>query len=125
MKEMRIGFNLRERPGPTAREHDPFLFSSEPAIIINDGQEHTYLMRADWSWENWEDPWKQLIVLARSDKLAHLDILSVSVIPIGFKYLSAAAGVQTEMRNEIYGRVLFVHAPASSVAGFRRSMRHG
>jgi arylsulfatase A-like enzyme len=112
INEIRIGFNLRERPGSTAREHDPFLFSSAGVNIINDGMEHTYLMRADWSWENWEDPWKQLIVLVRSDKPAHLDILSVRVIPKGIKYLSDAAGVQTEMRNEIYRRVLFVHTPA-------------
>ncbi|MCK4932752.1 MAG: sulfatase-like hydrolase/transferase, partial [Candidatus Aminicenantes bacterium] len=112
INEIRIGFNLRERPGFTALEHDPFLFSNESVKIINDGMEHTYLMRADWSWEDWEDPWKQLIVLVRSDKPAHLDILSVSVIPKGVKYAGTSVGVQTEIRNEIYRRTLFVHTPA-------------
>ncbi len=115
INEIRIGFNLRERTGSTALEHDPFLFSSEPVIIINDGMEHTYLMRPDWYWENWEDPWKHLILLVRSDKPAHIDILSISVIPKGVKYADPPTGVQTEIRNEIYRKALFVHTPAKLV----------
>jgi arylsulfatase A-like enzyme len=109
---IRIGFNLRERSGSAAIKRGLASFSSESAIIINDGIEHTYLMRADMSKEDWVDPWKQLLVLVSAEKSAHIDILSVSVIPKGAKYTSSPAGVQTEIRNEIYRRALFVHTPA-------------
>ncbi len=106
-----IGFNLRQRPGPTASEQGPFRFDGEYVEVINDGSVHTYLIRADWSWGEWEGPWKQIGIEVSGQDPACFDILSVSVIPKEANYASSRAGVGIEVRSNAYRRTLYTHVP--------------
>ncbi len=105
-----VGFNLREKPGPRGQQ-GLFRFDGEYVDVINDGSVQSYLMRADWSYGQWEDPWQQLGITLNARDPAHIDILSVSVIPKEAKYADAPVGVRTEVRSEAFRRTLFTHAP--------------
>jgi arylsulfatase A-like enzyme len=106
-----VGFNLRQRPGPTANQQGPFRFGGENVEVINDGSAHTYLIRADWSWGEWEGPWKQLGIEVSAQESTHIDILSVSVIPKETNYASSRSGVSNEVRSNSYRRTLYTHVP--------------
>jgi hypothetical protein len=106
-----IGFNLRQQPGPTANRQGPFRFGGEYIEVINDGSAHTYLFRADWSWGEWEGPWRQLGIEVKAQESACIDILSVSVISKETKYASSCSGVSNEVRSNVYRRTLYTHAP--------------
>ncbi len=106
-----IGFNLRQRPGPTANQQGPFRFGGEFVEVINDGSVHTYLIRADWSWGEWEGPWRQIGIEVKAQEPASIDILSVSVIPKEANYASSRAGVGNEVRSNAYRRTLYTHVP--------------
>jgi arylsulfatase A-like enzyme len=106
-----IGFNLRQRPGPTAHEQGPFRFDGEYVDVINDGSVHTYLIRADWAGGVWEGPWRQLLIEVKAQEPACIDILSVSVIPKEANYASSRAGVGNEVRSNAYRRTLYTHVP--------------
>ncbi len=106
-----VGFNLREVPGPGGHERGPFQFVGEMAHVIDDGNAHSYLMRADWSWGEWEGPLRQLGFEVTAEGPATLDILSVSVIPAEADYAGAAVGVRTPVRRGLYRRSLYTHAP--------------
>jgi arylsulfatase A-like enzyme len=105
-----VGFNLRQQPGPRAGQQSRFLFDGDEAPLISDGRMHTYLMRADWSWD-WEGPWQQLGLVLRAAKPASIELLLVKVIPKEAEYTGAPAGVRTEVRNLAYRRTLYNHAP--------------
>lgn len=106
-----VCFNLREKAGPTSREQGSFIFDGEYVDVISDGSIKTYVMRADWSWGEWEGPWKQLGILISSKEPAYLDILAISIIPKEADYSQSPAGISTEVRNEAYRRVLYTHIP--------------
>jgi arylsulfatase A-like enzyme len=101
-----LHFNLRE-PDVT---RGPFEYAGEWIDVINDGSIHTYIMRADWSWD-YEGPWRQLGITFGSRTPSSLDLLSVSVIPKAAKYAAEPVGVATEARGQVHRRVLYTHAP--------------
>ena len=105
-----VGFNLREASDDDAGRN-PFKYSGEYMEVIEDGSIHTYVMRADWSWGEWEGPWRQLGIGFGSSAPGSLDILSVSVIPKAAKYADSPVGAGSEVRGGVYRRVLYTHAP--------------
>ncbi|MFQ5743192.1 MAG: hypothetical protein ACE5HV_06335 [Acidobacteriota bacterium] len=113
VNKITVGFNVREAPGPGVRERGPFQVVGEMAHLIDDGNAHSYLMRADWSWGEWEGPWRQLGFEVTAEGPATLDILSVSVIPAEADYAGVAVGVRTQARRGIYRRSLYTHAPGT------------
>jgi arylsulfatase A-like enzyme len=106
-----VGFNLRQKPGPTATQQEPFRFGGESVEVINDGSAHTYLIRADWSWGEWEGPWKQMGIKVFAQEPAFIDILSVTMIPKEANYASSRSGVSSEVRSDAYRRTLYTHVP--------------
>jgi hypothetical protein len=106
-----VGFNLRQKPGPNSTQQGPFRFGGESVEVINDGLAHTYLVRADWSWGEWEGPWKQIGIKASAQEPASIDILSVSVIPKEANYASSRVGVSSEVRSNAYHRTIYTHVP--------------
>ncbi len=113
---LRPGFNLREDPESQGGSL-PFLgervfrFLGERVFVINDGSVHTYLLRADWSEGRWEGPWQQLGLWFEAAEPASIDILSISLIPKEANYGEAGTGVRAEVRNRVYRRALYMHAP--------------
>ena len=108
-----VGFNLGEAPGPGVLEGGPFRFVGETAPVINDGNVHSYVMRSNWSWGDWEGPWRQLGFEVTAEGPTTLDILSVSVIPAEADYAGAGVGVTTQARLGMYRRSLYTHAPGT------------
>lgn len=106
-----IGFNLRSNPGERDNEQGPFLFMGDSVPIIKDGAEHTYLLRADWSWD-WEGPWKQLGLLLSAGEKARVELLAVKVIPKASLFAAESIGVTTIVKNDSHRRVLFTHTPS-------------
>jgi arylsulfatase A-like enzyme len=105
-----VALNFRDKEDAEGR-WSPFRYFSEYVDVIEDGAIHTYIMRADWSWGEWEGPWKQLGIWIGGNSPGRLDLLSVSVIPKAANYADSRAGVATEVRGEAYRRVLYTHAP--------------
>ena len=107
-----VGFNLRREPGPESWQRILFQFFSPGVPVIRDGTEQTYVMRADWSidhWEQWRGPWRELGISFRARKPASIDILSVSVVPKEARFAAAPLGVKTEARDQAYRRTLYTH----------------
>ncbi len=113
VNNLTAGFNVREALGPGVHERGPFQFVGETVHLIDDGNAHSYLMRADWSWGEWKGPWRQLGFELSAEGPATLDILSVSVIPAAADYAGATVGVRTQARRGIYRRSLYTHAPGT------------
>ena len=107
-----VGFNLREEPGPGAGERWRLKFDGEEMPVVCDGLVHSYRMRADWSWNGWQGPWRQLGVEVGGAEEASIDILSVTVIPRGDEFASEADGVRLVNRGHLLRRTLFAHTPA-------------
>jgi len=106
-----VGYNLRTKAVTQREERMPFLYTGDSVEVITDGSVQNYLLRADLSYEEWKDPWRQLGILIESAEPASLDILSVSVIPKEANYSQSKVGVRNEVRNKVYRRSLFTHAP--------------
>jgi arylsulfatase A-like enzyme len=106
-----LAFNLRDRAEMEEEEVGPFRFRGENAPVIHDGTVQTYNLRADWSGGRWEGPWKQLVLGFWASEEASIDILSVTVIPKEATYAGEPIGVRSEVRNRIYSRALYTHAP--------------
>jgi arylsulfatase A-like enzyme len=108
-----VGFNRREGSG-TAEEYPyPFAFRGDWAPLVTDGAIHTYLLRADWSGGIWEGPWRQLgLWFGAPEPSASLGILSISLIPKEANYAGEPVGAREEVRNKVYRRALYTHAPA-------------
>jgi arylsulfatase A-like enzyme len=106
-----VVFNLEEA-GTNPDWPFPFQFEGEYLEdVIHDGSVQTYRLRADWSAGEWEGPWRQLGLLFGAEEPASIDLLSVSVTPKEATYASEPAGVRAEVRNGIYRRTLYTHAP--------------
>jgi arylsulfatase A-like enzyme len=106
-----LAFNLREESETDDEDTPPFLYQGEAATVIKDGSVQTYSLRADWSGGQWEGKWRQLILYSFAEKPGSIDILSVEVIPKEADYAGEPTGVRAEIRNRIYRRALYIHAP--------------
>jgi arylsulfatase A-like enzyme len=107
-----LRFNLPEKSEKEEGYTPPYLYRGESAPVINDGSVQTYSLRADWSGGKWEGPWRQLILTFAAEKPGSIDILSVMVIPKEADYAVETTGVRAEVRNRVYSRTLYTHAPA-------------
>ncbi len=107
-----LGFNLREGSGTSTDSPYPFRFFGEAAAVVRDGSVQTYTLRADWSGGQWEGPWQQLGLWFESEEPASIDILSVTVLSKEADYATAPVGLRSEVRNRVYRRAIYTHAPA-------------
>ncbi|MEE8550261.1 MAG: sulfatase [Gemmatimonadota bacterium] len=106
-----VGFNLRDE-SEREDDEDRVRFLGENNPVIRDGSVQTYKLRADWSRGRWEGPWKQLVVGFYAEKPVSVDLLSVTVISKEAGYAGEPAGVHSEVRDRVYRRALYTHAPA-------------
>jgi arylsulfatase A-like enzyme len=106
-----LAFNLREESDTDEEDGPPFLYRGETARVIKDGTVQTYSLRADWSGGQWEGKWRQLILYSFAEEPGSIDILSVTVVPKEANYAGEPTGVRAEVRNRVYRRALFIHAP--------------
>lgn len=104
-------FNLREESDTEEENSSPFMFRGENALLITDGKIQTYSLRADWSGGQWEGKWRQIVLMVFAEEPSSIDILSVEVIPKEARYAGESAGVREEIRNRVYRRALYTHAP--------------
>jgi len=111
VRNMQVGFNLKDKSESEDEDDDWCEYWGENATVISDGTVQTYSLRADWSGGRWEGPWQQLIFFFFAEKQGSIDILSVTVIPKEANYTQETTGVRAEIRNRIYRRALFTHAP--------------
>jgi arylsulfatase A-like enzyme len=118
---MSPAFNLREKSGTDADEQGTFLYWGDSAKVINDGEVHTYLIRADIAWpEEGKHIWRQLGITVGSSLHEQddtpkgpmsIDILSVGVIPKEAAYAKSKAGTGREPWVGASRRVLYTHVP--------------
>jgi len=106
-----LAFNLREESETDDEDAPPFLYRGDAAPVIKDGTVQTYSLRADWSGGKWEGKWQQLILYSFAEEPGSIDILSVMVIPKEAGYAGEPTGVRAEIRNRVYRRALYIHAP--------------
>lgn len=106
-----LAFNLREETKRDNENLPPFLYFGDQANIVSDGSVQTYSLRADWSGGKWEGKWQQLILYSFAEEPGSIDILSVSAVPKEAGYADEATGVREELRNRVYRRALYAHAP--------------
>ncbi|MEE8146760.1 MAG: sulfatase-like hydrolase/transferase, partial [Longimicrobiales bacterium] len=106
-----INFNRREGSGTSDDFPSPWEHRGDFAPVINDGTVQSYMLRADWSREVWEDDWRHLGLWLGSEEPASIDILSISLIPKEANYSEAGAGTREEVRNRVYRRSLYTHTP--------------
>lgn len=111
--ELTVHFNLRPSHGERFDEYGSFLNRGEAANLINDGAVHSYLLRADWAnWWEGEPAWRQLGLMIDAAGPAEVEILSVELVPKEARFAEKPAGELTELREPLYRRSLYVHAPA-------------
>ncbi|MCZ6778904.1 MAG: sulfatase, partial [Acidobacteria bacterium] len=109
-----LAFNLGNPNRPAADQKGMFQFYGQGVPVIQDGSVHTYVMRADWSpeeFEEWEDPWQELGFAVNAREPASIDLLSVSIISKEATYAHAPVGVRTEVQSEAHRRTLYTHTP--------------
>ena len=105
-----LAFNYNEKD--RAWDLFPFYSLGDNAPLVTDGTIQTYRLSLDSpSMRKWEGPWTHLAISFDNEEAATLDILSVSVISKEAIYAAAPAGVMEEVRNRIYRRTLYAHAP--------------
>ncbi len=78
--------------------------------IVSDGSVQTYQIRLDWGTAR-ARPWQRLGLGFRADEPGSIDILSVSVVPVGAMYDEVQYGVRPVTLGERIRRTLFTHAP--------------
>jgi arylsulfatase A-like enzyme len=105
-----VGFNLREVGSEPGRKW-PLRYDGDQVPVITDGSVQTYRFRADWPAGVGDGPWQQLGIEIGAPAPASLDILSVSLVPKEADYSDELAGVREEVRNRVYRRALYTHAP--------------
>ncbi len=117
IRGMKVGFNRREGSGSDTDWPNPYQFSGDYAPAVTDGSVQTYMLpsdppvRADPYGSTWEGPLRQLGLWFDAGAPASIDILSISLVPKEASYGDVPAGVRQEVRNLVYRRALYVHAP--------------
>jgi arylsulfatase A-like enzyme len=113
MRNIGLSFNYNEKE--RAWELFPFYSIGDYAPLVTDGTIQTYRLSLDSPrMRRWEGPWTHLGIgfgCREDEEAVTLDILSVSIIPKAAIYAAAPAGVMEEVRNRIYRRTLYAHAP--------------
>ena len=104
-----VWFNVREVGSEPGRK-GPVLYDGDQVPVISDGSVQTYRFRVDWP-AGGDGPWQQLGIEIGAPAPATLDILSVSLVPKDADYSDELAGVREEVRNRVYRRALYTHAP--------------
>jgi arylsulfatase A-like enzyme len=121
MREVGFWLNLGERqlPGPQGGSLAiPFMHVGNYTPVISDGDVHSYQIPADAPFpfipipDDYQDPWKQLIIEFSAGGPATLELLSVSLVPKGAAFGSARAGRESVALGGHYRRALFAHTPA-------------
>ena len=110
--DIQIAFNRREGSGKSDDFPWPWKHRGDFAPVINDGAIQTYVMRADWSKEVWEDEWRHVGLWIGSREPGSIDILSIRLIPKEANYGDAGTGAREEVRNRVYRRAIYTHTPA-------------
>jgi arylsulfatase A-like enzyme len=122
---IRLCFNLVEKAGPNDPQRFGYMAEGDDVPVINDGAVHSYMLRADWSRQEWDGSWKQIIIHTMAFEPTDFDILSVKVIPKEHIYAGTPIGVSTEVCsdayrrtrftrvNNDYRRALYTHAPGN------------
>jgi arylsulfatase A-like enzyme len=115
MRNIALGFNYTETEEDRVWDLLPFYSLGDNAPLVTDGTIQTYRLSLDSpSMRKWEGAWTHLGIgfgSRRDEEAATLDILSVSVMPKEAIYAAAPTGVKTEIRNRVYRRTLYTHAP--------------
>ena len=106
-----MGFNLKGSVGTATDVAFSFRFFGDQIPVINDGSVHTYRMRADYTWGQWEGPWRQLGLWFYAKEPASIDLLSVRVTTKEGDYTDASSGTRAEVRDRVLRRALYTHAP--------------
>ena len=94
-----VGFNTSQGEPSTTRGPRPYALTTEWANTVNDGNVHTYLLRAP------RGTWNRLGLWVAADKPANFEVLSVSVVSSEADYADAPAGVKAGSGT------LYIHAP--------------
>ncbi len=116
IEDMGIAFDRRAE----ADADEQWEAWGEEVAIIADGEPHLYRLRADWS-ESWSgeyrDPWSELALWFAASKAAHVDLLSVELLPKALEYAQEPVGVCSLERGGLERRAIHVYAPGK--LGFR------
>lgn len=112
--EMRVSlrFNRREGSGAPTDYPNPYRYTGDRAPVVSDGTVQTYTLRADWSNSIWQGEWTELGLWFGSRDPASIDILSIGLIPKEASYAEAGLGTREEVRNRVYRRSIYTHAPS-------------
>jgi arylsulfatase A-like enzyme len=112
---VQVTFNLRA-PGdvtpPNAVLEGVFTNTGEYADLFPDSTAHTYALQADWSYEIWQRPWRQLGLVFTAQEPGSIDILSVTVVPKDARFAASSSGVGTLAPGGNHRRVLYTHTPS-------------
>jgi arylsulfatase A-like enzyme len=106
-----INFNRREGSGTSEDFPSPWQHTGDFVPVIDDGTVQTYMLRADWSRQVWEDDWRHLGLWLGSEDPASIEILSITLIPKEANYAEAGIGAGEEVRNRVYRRSIYTHTP--------------
>jgi arylsulfatase A-like enzyme len=113
-RNVRLAFNLGPRTVPGRDEQFPVEFTGRGTRVFDDGGIHTYRLQVDWSgafWGEWQDPWRQLVLILIADEPASIDILSVTAVSKAAHYGENPAGVMSLERDGAVRQALYMHAP--------------
>jgi arylsulfatase A-like enzyme len=110
VEDMRIWFNLGEGRAPGGGP-SPFLYMGESTPVVSDGVAQSYRIPVEPVWDEWEDPWRQLILTFSASETASIDILSIILVSKATVYGDAPVGVREVKLGNGYRRALYTHAP--------------
>ncbi len=108
-----LAFNLRDGRGTASgQQQPPFLFQGQRSPIVRDGAVHTYRLRVGAGAPGFRGPLRQLVIIfGTTGEPGSIELLSVSVMPVGAKYADSAQGVRAVAVGNRTRRTLFTHAP--------------
>jgi len=108
--EIGLGFNPREGRGTGTVPRPPFETPGPTVRVVRDGTVQTY--RLSVGDVTLRGPWRELGLHSLSDgEPGSIDFLSVSVVPKEAVYAAASVGTGFEVRDTVYRRLLYSHAP--------------
>ena len=88
--------------------------------VVSDGTVQTYRIRPEWRGAGSVGSWRRLGLGFFMREPGSIDVLSVSVVPIGSLYADAPAGVRSvSVGDHLLRRTLYAHAPGSVSYAFR------